>query len=383
MDMLRVENGKIVDADGTPIPLRGTCVGGWMNMENFINGYPGSEHDLRAVMAETIGESKARFFFDRLLDYFLSEADIAFMKAAGATVVRLSFNYRHFEDDQEPFTYLEGGFRRLEEAVGWCEKHGLYAFLDLHAVQGWQNTDWHCDNSTRHPLFWDNPHYQERWIALWRELTDRFKGNPAVAAYNPMNEPQSSAPRGRFREANEPRWDLINGLYRKVVAAIREIDPDHAIILEGDNFSSRFDGLDAPFADNLIYSSHNYNAAGFGPGPYPGRIGDVEWHLDRQREVFLAHQGTRYTQAHNAPLWVGEFGSPFNGQAHEVVDRMRALDDQISVFNAHGATWTTWTYKDVGVQGLCYTRPDSPWNAFVPRYREEESPGGGPLGQHG
>jgi hypothetical protein len=23
------------------IRLRGTCIGGWMNMEDFINGYPG------------------------------------------------------------------------------------------------------------------------------------------------------------------------------------------------------------------------------------------------------------------------------------------------------------------------------------------------------
>jgi len=359
MDMLHVENGKIVAVQGQPIALRGACVGGWMNMENFIDGYPGAEHDLRAVMAEVLGERKAHFFFERLLDYFLAEDDIAFMKEAGATVVRLSINYRHFERDAEPFSYLEAGFKRLEEAVGWCAKHGLYAFLDLHAVQGWQNTDWHCDNSTRHALFWDNPHYQERWIGLWRALADRFRGNPAVAAYNVMNEPQTSAPRGRFRGASEPRWAKINGLYRRVVEAIRQIDPDHAIILEGDNFSSRFSGLDAPFADNLIYSSHNYNAAGFGPGAYPGVIGGVEWNAGRQEEVFLAHEGMQFSQTHNVPLWVGEFGSPYNGGHEELEERMQAVDDQIGVFNANGAHWTTWTYKDVGVMGWVMLDPES------------------------
>src|SRR5262245_9937711 len=33
--MLRVSDGRIVDATGAPIQLRGTCVGGWMNMEDF------------------------------------------------------------------------------------------------------------------------------------------------------------------------------------------------------------------------------------------------------------------------------------------------------------------------------------------------------------
>ncbi|MFN2109039.1 MAG: cellulase family glycosylhydrolase, partial [Anaerolineae bacterium] len=135
MDLLQVRNGKVVDAQGQEVRLRGTCVGGWMNMENFINGYPGAEHALRTTMAETIGESKAHFFFERMLDYFLSEDDIAFMKAQGTTVVRLSFNYRHFELDAEPFKYLDSGFARLEKAIGWCAKHGLYAILDLHAVR--------------------------------------------------------------------------------------------------------------------------------------------------------------------------------------------------------------------------------------------------------
>jgi aryl-phospho-beta-D-glucosidase BglC (GH1 family) len=336
-----------------------------MNTENFINGYPGAEHSLRAVLAEVLGHAKAEFFFDRLLDHFLSEEDIIFMKESGATVVRLSFNYRHFERDAAPFQYEESAFKRLEQAVGWCAKHRLYAFLDLHAVQGWQNTDWHCDNATRHALFWDNPHYQDRWVALWKALAVRFRDVPAVAAYNVMNEPQTSAPYGRFREENEPRWDKINTLYRRIVKAVRSVDPDHIIILEGDNFSSRFDGLEAPFADNLLYSSHNYNSAGFGPGAYPGKIGGSQWDCEMQEKVFLSHQGTQFARTHNVPLWVGEFGSPYNGSLDEVQYRMQALDDQLGVLGKYGAHWTTWTYKDIGVMGWVMLDPESPYMKIV------------------
>ena len=47
MDFLQTNKQQIVKEDGAPFYLRGLCVGGWMNMENFINGYPGTEISLR------------------------------------------------------------------------------------------------------------------------------------------------------------------------------------------------------------------------------------------------------------------------------------------------------------------------------------------------
>ena len=70
MDMLQVSKGKVVDARGKPVRLRGTCVGGWMNLENFINGYPGSEHGIRTAIVNVLGPKQAHFLFSRLLDYF-------------------------------------------------------------------------------------------------------------------------------------------------------------------------------------------------------------------------------------------------------------------------------------------------------------------------
>ncbi len=374
--MLQVKNGRLVKADGEEVRLRGTCVGGWMNMENFINGYPGTEHSLRDVMAGVLGEAKARFFFGRLLDYFLAEEDLVFLKELGVNLVRLPLNYRHFESDREPFVYLEDGFQRLDRALSWCEKYGIYAILDLHSVQGWQNTDWHCDNSSRHTFFWRNRHFQERFLALWREFARRYRGNPAVAGYNLMNEPLTNAPRGRFSSEYAPDWPVMNAVYREAVEAIRAIDGEHVIFLEGDYFSQLFAGLEEPFAPNLVYSSHNYTKAGFGPGPYPGRCGDDEsrWDREKQAEVFLDSEGVRFARAHDVPLWVGEFGSVYNGPAGEIPDRLRALDDQISVFEEHGAHWTTWTYKDAGVMGWLTLDPECEYLqrlAHVLRAKEE------------
>ena len=244
-------------------------------------------------------------------------------------------------------------------------KHGLYVIIDLHAVQGWQNPDWHCDNPSRQTLFWTQKQFQDRFVALWEELARRYAGNPTVAGYNVMNEPVTNTPFGRFSSSYAPNWDIINLVYRRVVTAIRAIDPDTIIFLEGDYFSSLFSGLEPPFAENLVYSSHNYSPSGFGPGSYPGTYQGEYWDRAKQEEIYLKHEGTRYTQANHVPLWVGEFGSVYNGPTVEKEDRLRALDDQLGVFGQHGAHWTTWTYKDVGVMGWMTLAPESEYRRAI------------------
>ena len=359
LTMLSVRGNQVVDASGAPVRLRGTCIGGWMNLEDFIAGYPGSEHGLRATMAQVLGQGKAKFFFDRLLDYIFAEDDVAFIKSLGATTVRLPLNYRHFESDMAPFQYREDGFRRLDRALDWCAKHGLYAILDLHAVQGWQNSDWHSDNASRHAIFWDQLQFQDRFVGLWEEFARRYRGNPTVAGYNVMNEPASNNPLGRFSDTYRPAWSKINAIYRRVVDAIRAIDADHIIFLEGDYYSRLFRELDPPFAPNLVYSSHNYNTAGFGPSAYPDEDGANGWGLAYQERTFEANEGTAFARSHGVPLWIGEFGAVYNGPAVERPDRLRAMSDQLDVFETFGAHWTTWTYKDIGVMGMVELDPES------------------------
>lgn len=359
MDMLRVRKGQIVNQRGEPVRLRGVNVGGWMNMEDFMNGFPGAEHRLRATMAEVLGEQKAHFFFERLLDHFFNEEDVAFLKSVGVNVIRLPFNYRHFERDDRPFQYLEAGFERLDRAVRWCARHGIYVILDFHAVQGWQNPDWHCDNANRLVLLWDNPHFQDRFVALWVEIARRYRGNPTVAGYDLVNEPCT-----RIRYVStpyRPNWEGMNALYRRVIGAIRAVDPDHILFIEGDGFSTCFAGLDAPFDDNVVCASHHYTAPTGGPGPYPGVIQGQYWDKDALRHEFEAHEGTQYARQHNIPLFVGEFGPSYGGPAEELPDRLRAAADQIAVFEEAGAHWAMWTYKDIGEMGWVQVDPASPY----------------------
>lgn len=79
--MLHVEGAEIVDASGSKVILKGAGLGGHLNFENFITGYPGHEHEHRAAMAEVLGKEKAQYFFDRLIHYFFTDADAAYFQS--------------------------------------------------------------------------------------------------------------------------------------------------------------------------------------------------------------------------------------------------------------------------------------------------------------
>jgi aryl-phospho-beta-D-glucosidase BglC (GH1 family) len=114
---LRISNDKVVDGNGTPVILRGAGLGGWMNMENFITGYPAHESQHRAAMLKVLGKEKYEFFFDKFLEYFFTEADAKFFASLGLNCIRLPFNYRHFEDDMHPMVLKESGFKHLDRVV--------------------------------------------------------------------------------------------------------------------------------------------------------------------------------------------------------------------------------------------------------------------------
>lgn len=120
---------------------------------------------------------------------FFADADASFIASLGLNLVRLPVNYRHFEDDMRPFELRDDGFRLLDRAIERCARHGLYTIIDLHALPGFQNQRWHSDNPTHQTLFWTHKHFQDRAVNLWTALARRYRDNPWVAGYNPINEP--------------------------------------------------------------------------------------------------------------------------------------------------------------------------------------------------
>jgi len=357
-DFLRVIGSEIVNGHGETVHLHGFCLGGWLNMENFITGYPGHESGMRVAVARVLGEAKAGFFFERFLHYFITEDDLRFIKSLGCNVVRIPLNYRHFESDDQPFEYKPEGFALLDQVIGWASAQQVYVILDLHAVQGWQNPGWHCDNPCLTAHFWGQKVFEDRAVALWEEMARRYRDEPFVAGYNVMNEPDTEG----------VTW--LNHFYRRITTAIRAIDTDHILFLEGNHWSQEFEQLEPPFDRNTVYSSHYYVVPGLDNAEYPGPFNGEFYNRAVLERGYL--ERTAFMRQHGVPHWLGEFGCLYIDSALEA-SRLRVMADLLDIAEKHGDHWTIWTYKDIGKMGLVYADPKSEWMRRTSAVRETKT----------
>ncbi|KAA1470976.1 glycoside hydrolase [Dentipellis sp. KUC8613] len=347
MSFLKVSGTKVVDKDGNEIILRGAGLGGWMNMENFISGYPGCEFQIREGLAEVVGPQKSELFFDKFLEYFFQDADAAYFKSLGLNCIRLPFNYRHFEDDLNPRVLKPEGFKHLDRVIDLCAKHGIYTILDLHTAPGGQNTDWHADAGTHIANFWLHKDFQDRSVWLWEELAKHYRQNEWIAGYNPLNEPT---------DATQTR---VIAFYDRVYAAIRAIDPDHAIYFDGNTFASDFSHFGEVYKkwDNVAYSIHDYSVFGFPAAPEPYTSTEVQ-----QRRLRRSYEKKReWMDSHGLCVWNGEWGpvyarTEYEGAKTDEINeqRLRVLKDQLSIYNKDRLSWSIWLYKDIGFQGMVH-----------------------------
>ncbi|HEV2782328.1 MAG TPA: cellulase family glycosylhydrolase [Actinophytocola sp.] len=344
---LRVDGARIVDEHGAVVTLHGVGLGGWMNMENFITGFPGTEQRMRAALRSTLGDEAYDSFFTEFLRGFFAEPDAAHLASLGLNSVRIPVNYRHFEDDDHPFELKDSGFAELDRVIDVLAAHGLWSIIDLHALPGYQNHGWHCDNPTHVASFWTHRQFQDRAVRLWEAIADRYRDRPEVAGYNPVNEPA---------DASNQR---IGPFYQRLERAIRAVDPRHILFLDGNRYATDFTAFAEPLP-NAVYAAHDYALPGIAEGAtYPGVTRGE--HFDRSvvEQTFLRR--TEYMRRTRTPIWIGEFGPVYPTGVPLQRWRLELLNDQLEIYREHGAGWSLWTYKDIGLQGMVFTRGDSPY----------------------
>jgi endoglucanase len=349
---LRVSGRRIVaageDAAGErEVRLRGVGIGGWLNMENFITGYPGTEAVARSALRASMGAESCDAFFAAFTERFYAADDAAYLASLGVNCVRLPVNYHHLLD-------TGSGLALLEAAVNTSAAHGLYTILDLHALPGGQNQHWHSDNPTHVAAFWDIPVLQDQVARWWEAIAARFAGSPAVAGYNLINEPAC------------PDGDVLAAYYARLAAVVRAADPRHILFLDGNKYGTDF-GAFARLADdldNVVFAAHDYALPGLvspadqaDGGAYPGTTRGEWFDAGVVRETF--RRRTEFMTRTGTPVWIGEFGPLYTGDPAADAQRLELLRDQLEIYDASGAGWSLWTYKDLGLQGLVTVAPDS------------------------
>ncbi|KAL5514138.1 XYL5_1 [Sanghuangporus baumii] len=351
---LRVEGTKLVDGDGTEVILRGAGLGGWMNMENFISGYPGCEYQIRQELAKVVGKEKSEFFFDKFLQYFFEEDDAKFFKSLGLNCIRIAVNYRHFEDDMNPRVLKKEGFKHLDRVIDLCAKYGIYTIIDCHTAPGGQNTDWHSDAGTHIANFWIHKDFQDRLVWLWEQFAEHYKDNKWIAGYNPMNEPTDS------------EHTRLVALIDRLHNAIRKIDKNHALFWDGNTFASDF----SKFGDahknwtNSAYGIHDYSGYGF---PAAGEL--YSGTDEQRRRLRRSYEKKRqWMNERSLCVWNGEWGpvyarTEYEGDLTEQINDSRylVLKDQLAIYNKDRLSWSIWLYKDIGFQGMVYVSRETPY----------------------
>ncbi|NTV29563.1 MAG: glycoside hydrolase family 5 protein [Candidatus Omnitrophica bacterium] len=356
---LSVYRSRIV-LDGSPVRLKGVNLGGWLMPEGYILHAPNRAHSLfRKDFVRGLGEAAYAGLEKAFRDNFITEADIDRMRTFGFNCLRVPFHHRLVE--ARPFQYSRAGVGYLDRVMAWAGRRGIRVILDMHAAPGAQNHDWHSDAEGGRMRFWSGKANQRRAIALWEFLADRYKDEPAVAGYDILNEPvlEDAAPLNRY--------------YRAAIRAVRSIDRNHIIFIEGNRWAQDLACLDDFADENLALSMHFYEPFEFAFNlephwRYPLVNKSGRWDrgfMLRRLETLKAEADRR-----GRPLWCGEFGvNARDGAAGE--DRW--LKDILAHFGALDIHWTYWTWKAVKhymfPDGIFSYYPNSPWvNRAGPDY---------------
>ena len=312
--MVRSSGSQVLDPAGQVLDLRCVNVDGWLWPTAYLISDSGnalfiSTTELVDRLDDVVGEDRADEFWKEWRDSFVTEADFERMAALGINCVRLVIYYRAIltMDDGIP-VFDEESMAYIDSAIDWGEEHGVYIVLDLHSAPGGQNgvpTVADVPATDPVPRLWEGPDAkanQDATVAIWQDLAQRYAGEPWVAGYDLLNEPALPAGSG----------DALVDLYKRIILAIRSVDPDHMVILEGDNFAADVSVFAEPLDDNLMYEFHAYALTGFSEWATPDSE-DLRPYLTLREE-------------HDRPIWLGEFGEGTKEWIETMVDLAEAHD---------------------------------------------------------
>ena len=320
-DMLHTKGKKIYNKRGEEVVLRGVNLGTWLIHETWMSPISNSEDNISTLntLTERFGVEKAYELINIYEDNWITEYDLDKIVELGFNCVRVPFWFRNFYYDDKGTKILdkngEWDFSRLDWVVSECAKRGLYVILDLHGAPGYQNNKDHCGKIGDSGLF-KLTKQAEEWrkltIELWVAIAERFSGNPAVAMYDLLNEPNCDVS-SYLQKNNLVTISVYNRLYK----AIREVDAEHIMTMEG---IWRLYNLPAPWFigwTNVVYQLHFYDTSNF----------------MYSLLVFFAK-----LYPYNVPLYVGEF-KPMGSAT---------WDHVLTLFQNSNFSWSIWSYKGCG-----------------------------------
>jgi len=323
-------NGKKIENDNGEVILRGIGLGGWMLQEPYmlkLSGIVNTQSQFKAKVKELIGDEKTALFYNAWLSNDMRKADVDSLASWGFNSIRLPMHYNLFTlpIEQEPVagknTWLEKGFELTDSLLKWCKTDHIYLILDLHAAPGGQGTDYAiADGDNTKPSLWDSEANQQKTIALWKKLAERYAAEQWIGGYDLLNETNwgFTNPKGDLHGTAEKLNVPLKQLLTDITTAIRSVDKKHLIFIEGNGWANNYNGIFPLWDSNMCISFHKY------------------WNFNDQKSI----QGfVNMRDKYNVPLWLGESGENSNVW----------IRDAVALVEKNQIGWAMWPLKKIGL----------------------------------
>ncbi len=300
---VRADGKALMTPANQKLLLRGINLGNWLEPEGYmflLEGGPAAPREIEGFFNELIGPADAAAFWREYRDRYITERDISFLRQAGFNSVRVPLHYKFFLSGGE-------GFALLDRLIGWCRREGIWVILDMHCAPGGQ-TGSNIDDSWGYPWLYESAQDQDLTIEVWKRIAEHYRNETIVLGYDLLNEPIPHYPRLHMYNSQ------LEPLYKRISAAIREVDRHHVIILGGAQWDTNFKVFGAPFDSNVMYTFHKYWM--------PPKQDAIQEYLD-------------FRDRYNVPVWLGESG--------ENTDEW--IGQFVQVLEKNEVGWCFWPYK--------------------------------------
>ena len=285
-------------------------------------------------------------YSDERLNGFITEPDFAAIASWGLDHVRIPVDYNVLENDDG--NYREDGFGHLSRALGWAEKYGLNAVIDLHKTAGFS-----FDGGEHEAGFFESEALQERFYRLWEEIAKRFGKLHERVAFELLNE------------VTDPGYiDVWNRVSVECIRRIRKFAPD-TLILVGSYWNNSAYGvkdLAEPYDGKVVYNFHCYSPMKFTHQGATWAVGLDQSarytfdELDITPDMFEKEfaPALKHAKECGADIYCGEYGVIETAKPEDVVKWFKTINE---VFEKHGIARAAWSYKQMNF-GLSDERLD-------------------------
>lgn len=307
---LQVSGTAVVDSNGNIVKLRGTNLGGWLVIEDWMCGITdesGSTDRFSQTTLETrFGVDQTHALLETWYDNWLVSSDFDNIAALGFNVVRLPFGFRNLQWQNGSWITDSSGnvdFSRLDWAVAQAKSRGIYVIPVFHI--------WDGQEAGYSTISEDSDEGQTQRDAageIWKKVAAHFIGESTIAAYDAINEPTGSA---------------NDQLQRDLYTAIRSVDANRIIVMESISTDPSTYGW-----NNTIYSFHEYLMMGS-----DSSYNEAQWNGNDG-----ASNSINTWLAFNIPVYIAEFMADGS-----------TLDFILGQCNNGNLWWSGWTYKTVNM----------------------------------